>query len=217
MGDHAEEVVAVGERIVGAGPLRGQVEVGVVTLERKEPGQIGRARLVEHQIGDRAFGAEDVVLELALLGHRGLGPLGLVTVQPLVSLVARLGQDLIGVLARPRDDVVGLELGHDLLAQRPIGVGALDRQATIGLVTLRPWILHHPALTLRGGPGLARRDPRRCAASRNQSGSTKKSGMSGAPGTVAYSDRSVLPSAAMTSSSMKKLPVHSREGRLKIA
>src|SRR6185437_15579962 len=46
---------------------------------------------------------------------------------------------------------------------------------------------------------------------------TRKSGIRGVPGETAYLSRSVTPSSASTSSSMKKRPVQARAGRLKMA
>ena len=48
-------------------------------------------------------------------------------------------------------------------------------------------------------------------------GKSLRLGISGVPGETAYWSKFVVPSAVSTSSSMKKLPVQSLNGRLKIA
>ena len=89
---------------------------------------------------------------------------------------------------------VGLQERHDLFPAPAAGAGAVDQHE--GRHDAR-----QPRPTTVRAPGAG----------------TKKSGISGVPGDTAYWSKSVTPSAASTSSSMKKLPVQSCAGRLKIA
>jgi hypothetical protein len=139
MRDHAEKIIAIGHRAIGAHALGVQVFVGLFAFVGQQPREDSRGfgtLDLERLVRSLAVGMQNRVLDVALRCHDDRRR-RITVIEQLISLVARRAQDGVRLHPRAFQDLVGRVL--DEIAARgdcAIALVAFVTQAVVGLFTL---------------------------------------------------------------------------------
>jgi hypothetical protein len=160
--DDAEEVVAVGQFLVGTAAFCEQVAVSCVPLVAECAGCLG-AFPPNALVCQSALAAKYSVLGRTFLQHRRVCPrVQWCSVQLVVGFVPRRFEHRVGVIAGPLDNEVGVFFNRLLaLGQGAIGLVPLVAQALVGLLALRRIFLiaaRHAYIRDRSSPSIALRN-----------------------------------------------------------